>query len=141
MAMTYTWKILSLKKTDVPGTNLNNVTVATRWSITGTDEDGNSASYEGGTPFRSEDVDPNNFVDFSNLTEEMVLGWIQQVVIGDYLKRAYHEIEKKIDKMKAPVSEVDYFPWDPETPVTEMAQLEVLTKNKDSGGAFPDYGR
>lgn len=128
MSLTYTWKIKSLRKTDVPGTDLRNVIVSTRWILTGTDEDGNSAEYEGATPFRSADVDPNNFVDFNNLTEEVVLGWIQQVVIGDYLKRAQEEIQKQINKFKSPVAEVDYFPWDPETPVTEEAQLKAFSE-------------
>lgn len=128
MSLTYTWKIKSLRKTDVPGTDLRNVIVATRWILTGTDEDGNSAEFEGSTPFRSVDVDPNNFVDFNNLTEEIVIGWIQQVVIGDYLKRAQEEIQKQINKFKSPVSEVDYFPWDPTTPVTEEAQLKAFSE-------------
>jgi hypothetical protein len=132
MAMTYTWKILQLKKTSVPSANLTDVIVATRWQITGTDEDGNEASYEGATPFRASEVDPNNFVNFSNLTEEMVIGWIQQVVIGDALLHAYNQIEKQIQKIKVPIEDVDYFPWDPATPITEKAQLEVLRANKAS---------
>ena len=131
MAMTYTWKIKNLKKTNVPNTNLTDVIVATRWIVTGTDEDGNSAEYEGATPFRASEVDPNNFVDFNNLTEEVVISWIQQVVIGDYLKRVYEEIDKQINKFKRPTSDVDYFPWDPTTPVTEEAQLKEFQNKQE----------
>lgn len=141
MPMTYTWKVKNLKTTNVPGTNLNNVVVATRWTITGTDEDGNSATYEGATPFRFEEVDQNNFIDFNNLTEETVLSWIQEVVIGDYLKRPQEEIQKQINKFKNPVSDVHYFPWAPTVPVTEEAELEVRSKSINSTNVFPDSGK
>jgi len=111
--MNYTWKLKSLKRKD--SEDLKNIIVQTHWEKIGTDEDGNTASFQGATPFDLTTVDPNNFVKYEDLTEEMVLSWIQSVVVGSYEEHVNDRIEEQIEAKVNPVTEVTSgFPWEPE---------------------------
>ena len=72
MAITYTWKLTSLKKCDLPGAP--SAIFQTYWKKIGTDSDGNTGEFSGATPFKIEEIDPNKFVPYDQLTEEIVLG-------------------------------------------------------------------
>ena len=111
MAITYTWKILELKKTNT--SNLNDVVVGTKWECTGTDEDGITGTFTGATPFSSASVDSNNFIDWNNLTEEIIINWIKAVVVDDYKDHVKGQIQKQIIAKKNPIEEVsgNSFPW------------------------------
>jgi hypothetical protein len=111
--LTYNWKLKTLKKTGVA--NLNNVIIGTQWELKGTDADGNFAFFHGATPFRAEEVDPNNFIDYNSLTEETVLGWIKPAVTGGYWDHVNEQILKEIDSKKNPVEDVygENLPWIP----------------------------
>ena len=56
MAITYTWEVTSLKVKDVSDTKANAV-VQTYWKKIGTDENGNTGTFSGATPFT---VDPTD---------------------------------------------------------------------------------
>ena len=116
MAITYTWKIKSLKKTN--GTGLNDVIVGTQWELKGTDEDGDSGVFNGATPFEMSKVDPENFVSYENLTEEMVLDWIKAVVVDHYWDHVEMQILRQIALLKNPEVEVNSagLPWAPQNP-------------------------
>ena len=112
--MNYTWEITSIKRKDT--STLNNIIVQTYWRKTGTDENGNTGSFAGATPFDLSTVDPENFVAYEDLTEEMVLGWIQSVVVGGYEEHVNEKIAEEIDQQANPVTEVtEGFPWSPVT--------------------------
>ena len=115
MAFTYTWKIRSLKKQDDPSAELNDIIVQTYWECTGTDEDDNSGSFHGATPFEPDQVDPDDFTTYEELTETQVLGWIQDVVNGNpgYKAHIDEQIQKQIDAIVRPMVEVqsDALPW------------------------------
>tara|TARA_R110000822_G_scaffold5031_5_gene21779 strand:+ start:3379 stop:3768 length:390 start_codon:yes stop_codon:yes gene_type:complete len=127
MALTYTWKIKSLKKQDDPSAELNDIIVQTHWECTGTDADGNVGTFNGATPFEPDQVDPEAFTSYENLTEAQVLGWIQNVVTGNigYKLHIDEQIQKQIDAIVRPTVEVnsDALPWaEPgEEPVTPTA--------------------
>jgi hypothetical protein len=110
MAATYTWAFTSVK-TKTEGDNIDAV-VQTYWTKTGTDEDGNTGVFSGATPFTSVDVPEGEFVAFSDLTEEIVLGWIQGVFVDNepYENHVNEQIAKQIDAKKNPVVEKD-LPW------------------------------
>lgn len=111
MALTYTWKVTGLKKTNAG--DLTGVVIGTQWQCTGTDADGNSGTFSGATPFKAADVNPDNFVDFDALTEETVLGWIKPVVTGNYWDHVNEQIQKQIDAKKNPIEDVSQMPWGP----------------------------
>lgn len=111
MALTYKWKLTSLKKTS--NDSVNDAIVGTQWQLTGTDEDGFSGIFSGATPFDINTVDPNDFTPYEELTEAKVLKWIKAVVNGDetYKNHIDEQIQKQIDAAKYPVEQVESFPW------------------------------
>ena len=115
MALTYTWKIKSLKKQDDPSAELNDIIVQTYWECTGTDEDGISGTFHGATPFDPDQIDPENFTSYENLTEAQVIGWIQIIVNDNPSYKAHidEQIQKQIDAIIRPTTEVnsDALPW------------------------------
>jgi len=116
--MNYTWQLTSLKRKDT--SDLQNIVVQTYWKKTGTDENGNEGSFSGATPFDLSSADPTNFTSYEDLTEEMVLGWIQSVVVGDYERHVNEKIAEQIETIVSPVVSVTGgFPWQPEDEVTE----------------------
>jgi hypothetical protein len=115
MALTYEWKIKSLKKKDDPSIQLDDIIVQTYWECTGSDEDGNSGTFHGATPFDPDQIDPENFTAYEDLTEVQVLGWIQDVVNNNigYKNHIDEQIQKQIDATINPMVEVsgDNLPW------------------------------
>lgn len=109
--LTYTWKLTSLKKkstTDVAG-----AIVQTYWQKIGTDADGNTGTFPGATPFDLNTMDLENFTPFEELTESMVLGWIQAVVVDSYETHVDEKILQQIMAVKQPIVEQN-LPWVPE---------------------------
>jgi len=109
----YTWEITSLKKTS-EGT-IEDAIVQTHWTCTGTDSDGDSGTFNGATPFALDEVNPDNFIPYAELTEAVVIGWVQAVVVGAYKDHVDGQITKQIALKKQPVDEVQSteLPWAP----------------------------
>lgn len=116
MSLTYTWKLTALTKAN--SAELTDVVIGTRWECTGTDQDGNSGTFNGATPFNLAEAGGENFVPFDQLTEEIVLGWIQAVVVGGYKDHIDGQILKQIEAKKHSVSVLNdgQFPWSPPAP-------------------------
>jgi hypothetical protein len=117
MALTYTWELVGLKKQN--SENFENIVVGTNWKLTGTDEDGNFGVFNGATPFTPQDLNGDGFVDYHDLTEELVLGWVKSVVSGsgdsNYMTHINQQIQKEINNKKyarIEVTTVD-LPWSP----------------------------
>lgn len=86
MSLTYTWKITGLKKKDqvnTEGETLPSAIVQTYWECHGTTETGETACFSGATPFTAENVPAGEFTPFAKLTEEIVIGWIKNVIEND----------------------------------------------------------
>jgi hypothetical protein len=116
MAITYTWEISSLKtknETLGDGVVLPNAVCQTYWKKIGTDEDGNEGTFSGATPFSAENLTEENFQQFDVLTEEIVLGWIQAVVVDGYEEHVNRQIQKQIDEKVTPITDTA-MPWAPE---------------------------
>ena len=111
MSLTYTWKLKSLKKASTNA--VSNAVIQTYWECTGTDEHGNSGKFDGATPFNLETIDPNNFTPYESLTEEIILGWIQGIVVGDYKEHIDSKIQEQIDANNVTIEQVteEQFPW------------------------------
>ena len=115
MAITYTWEITSLKtknETLGDGVVLPNAVCQTYWKKIGTDEDGNEGTFSGATPFSAANLTEENFKQFDTLTEEIVLGWIQAIVVGGYEEHVNGQIQKQIDEKVTPIVE-SAMPWAP----------------------------
>jgi hypothetical protein len=81
MAVTYTWSVNTLKKKNIA--NIPGVVVQAYWTKTGTDETGAVGVYPGTMSFT---LNPDSeFIPFEELTNEIVLGWIQDRIANDSL--------------------------------------------------------
>ena len=77
--ITYTWSILQLDC--APSENeLSNVVKIIHWGLTGTDENGITASLNNSYPLPSPSSEV--FADYSTLTEETVISWLESNIIG-----------------------------------------------------------
>jgi hypothetical protein len=112
MSVTYTWAITGMKVTNV-GSETNYV-VQTYWTKTGTDENGNTGIFNGATPFAPTPNQPD-FVPFDQLTEAIVLSWIQPLVTGSYEEHVNGVIADQIADKIDPVTDVTP-PWAPPQP-------------------------
>lgn len=112
MAITYSWKVTSIRKANIDET-LENVIVHVRWEKKGVDEAGNDGTFVGATPLSN--PDPTNFIAYEDLTEAIVLDWIKGVVVGSYEEHVNGQIQKQIDAKKNPVEEINdgSLPWNP----------------------------
>jgi hypothetical protein len=108
--MIYTWAVTGMKGIDLP--NEPNAIIQTYWTKTGVDEQGNKGMFSGATPFSPSSIDPENFIPYDQLTEEIVLGWIQAVVVGSYAEHVDAQIQKQIDALKI---KEEPLPWAPTT--------------------------
>ena len=117
MGFTYEWKLTGLKKQN--SDNVDEAIVGTNWKLTATDEDGNVGTFTGATPFNINTVNTASFVPYSELTEDIVLGWVKNHVSGsgptNYMEHINKQIQKEIIATKwvtADVTEAD-LPWSP----------------------------
>ena len=130
MGLTYEWKLTGLKKQNTD--TLSDVIVGTRWKVTATDEDGNSGVFNGATPFEVQDLNGDGFVDYRDLTEELVLDWVKEYVSGsnprtNYMNHINQQIQKQIDHVKyanLEVSEAD-MPWSPTSGSATTPEPEI----------------
>jgi hypothetical protein len=113
MTLTYEIKITGMKTQSD-----KNVVVQTYWELYGTDENGNSGKFNGATPFNFDEVNQKKMIPFAKLTEEIVGGWILEIINNDENYKAHIDsvIEREINANI--VTEVK-LPWDK----TEDAKL------------------
>jgi len=100
---TWAWEVTSLKKKDQvnsEGATLEGAVVQTFWKVTGTDSGGNVGEFSGATPFTAVNVPAGSFAAFDDLTEDTVLGWIQNIVNADqgYANHIGERVAAQIDE-------------------------------------------
>lgn len=110
--LTYSWKLTGLRKVDTNG--LEGVIIGTNWILTGTKENGVSGSFTGATPFKVEELNPDVFTSYNELSEETVLSWIKTQVVS-YWDHINTQILKQIRDNTSVVVVVDEnnLPWSP----------------------------
>ena len=114
MSVTYTWKVDAVKykdETNSEGVVLPNAIVQTNWILTGVDENGYEGKFAGATPFTAANVTVDSFVPLDQLTEEIVLSWIKEVVIEGYLEHVKNEIQIQIDEQYDIALKYNQLPW------------------------------
>jgi hypothetical protein len=113
MSISYSWKIISIKRVDT--SDLQGVVFQIDWKKIGTDASGDTGEFLGTTNFDPKTVDPENFTAFEDLTEERVLGWIEEVVVGDYERQVNARVAEQIENKKIIIHQVSdgKFPWQP----------------------------
>jgi hypothetical protein len=132
--ISYEWKLTGIVKSTPTNLSVDNVVIGTRWTVTGTDADGNTGTFSGATPFDLETVDPDNFTPYSELTEEQVLGWVQNYVnvVNPYWTHITGQITKQIEKSKhfvVDVSEGD-LPWSSTSGSNQVTESEESVESE-----------
>jgi len=123
--ITYTWTILQLDC--APSENgLTDVVKVIYWELTGQDENGVSASMSNSYPLPS--PTPEAFADYSTLTEETVIGWLESNLDVGYLQtRIANEI---VSQYNPPITPLP-LPWVKE-------EEPVVTEEMIADGYKPD---
>lgn len=119
--ITYTWNIAQLDC--APSENgLTDVVKIIHWSLTGQDENGISSSTINSYPLPS--PTPEAFSDYSTLTEETVIGWLENSLDVGYLKsRLTNEIASQYNPPITPLP----LPWNVvEEPILAEPTLEEM---------------
>lgn len=120
MPLTYSWSVDSLlTDTEVNDSDVSfsNSVVHVRWQKIGVDSDGNQGSFQGATPFTAINSNLEDFISFDQLQESDVIGWVQNVVVGDYEINVNNFIQAQINEIKTigPVERTP--PWVQAAPV------------------------
>jgi len=112
MAITYTWSVDKVKIA-TEGTFTNSV-IQTHWTLSGTDESGNTGTFKGSTPFTAIGS-TGTFIPYSQLQESDVVGWIQSVVNSNpqYSSHINDRIAQQLGEITSSVTEVHAqdLPW------------------------------
>jgi hypothetical protein len=132
MALTYEWKLTGLRKQNTD--TFTDVVVGTHWTVTATDEQGNTGTFTGATPFKPQDLNADGFIDYKDLTEELVLDWVKNTVAGNnvatnYWAHIYERIMEQINSKKynrLDVSTND-LPWSPTSGSTAAPAISGST--------------
>ena len=111
-----TYKITGLKLKDVindEGETLNDAVFQTYWTLTGVDENGNEAEFRGALPLSADSVPASAFTAFSEVTEEQVIGWIQDFYDEnqDFYNNMLDELQKQVDAMSETELSSTQLPW------------------------------
>lgn len=119
--ITYTWSISKLDC--APSENgLTNIVKIIHWTLTGVDENGISSSMSNSYPLST--PSPEGFADYSTLTQETVIGWLESNLDVGYIKtRLSNEISSQYNPPITPLP----LPWvKVEEPVLEVIEEPVL---------------
>lgn len=106
MANTYNWQISALDAKITEGDN-SNVIYTVHWRLKATDETGEyQTDFYGSMGVK---YDPDNFIEYDDLTKEDVVGWLEAGLDVEEMKlRLDNELDKKIN----PTDEVLRPDWD-----------------------------
>jgi hypothetical protein len=131
--ITYTWGISRLEC--APAENgLTNVVKIIHWIFTGKDENGTSAAIGNSYPLPS--PTPESFTDYSTLTQETVIGWLESNLDVGYLQTVLaDEIASQYNPPITPLP----LPWiKVEEPVVTEEPTEPTLEEKIADGYNPD---
>lgn len=103
--ITYTWNINKMYTKPLLN-GLTNVVHTIDWSYIGTDENNNTASIQ--VPMILPEPSEENFTPYNNITEEMVISWLESILNIEDLQQG---IIDKIELIKNPPIIELPFPW------------------------------
>jgi hypothetical protein len=103
--ITYTWDINKIYAKPLSN-GLINVIHSIDWSYTGIDENNNTASIQ--VPITLPEPSDENFIPYDDITEEMVISWLESILNVEDLQQG---IIDKIENIKNPPLVEIPFPW------------------------------
>ena len=117
--MNYVWKVTGVTSATVD--DLPEVVINVKWTYTGTNDVDVSGVFNGATPVSTADIDPATFVPFNQLTETLVLSWVEPIVMNNatYWQHINDTIDKQIAAKTSNVDPNAPLPWAPPEPTPE----------------------
>lgn len=109
--MELTYKVTGLKTLNIP--DLGNFVSEATWVAT-TVENEIEASVAGVSYFEVTEANADEFVPYEDISEELVIGWIEQKVTGGYYEHLVFLLNKELDSKRFTETVADSFPWDAE---------------------------
>jgi hypothetical protein len=112
MTISYSWNLMTLEKEDITNSEevlLENAICKIEFNIVGTDEDGISHSYPSTAIVTAATVSEQDYIVFEELTEEIVVGWVQ-TAFADQTSAIYQDIISGINYQKQ--TRVTSMPWE-----------------------------
>jgi hypothetical protein len=97
--MNHTWEISrtsSREVTNANGDSLENAIVKVKWKRVVTDNEGNKADYLGTTFFDLTEQNSSDFIAFSDVTSDTLIGWVQNSITSDELAKIDNTIAAKL---------------------------------------------
>ena len=119
MANTYKWTINALDAKVAVEDGNENVVYTVHWGYSATDETGEHSASSIGT--HGVEYDADNFTAYEDLTEEMVIGWLEDGLDVDSIKA---NLDAQIEKLITPTDTTYHNPFAPviEPPAAEEAE-------------------
>ena len=109
MATEFTWSIPTLEY--FPSKDgFNDVVHIIHWVLVGTDGDLSSSVY-GTQNLNTDDLNPDKYVAYDNLTFETVVSWLEESLGVDRINELHTIVQQNIDNMKNPPNVVTPPPW------------------------------
>ena len=105
---TYTWSINSMYTVQQPDPDY---VVRVFWNLTGVD--GQTSVSQAGSVDFLQNQEQSGFVPYDQLTEEMVIGWVQTALGEGAIAQYQNNIQTQIDLLNNPASLPEYtpLPW------------------------------
>jgi hypothetical protein len=98
---TYTWSVTDIETKNTE--SLNDVIMFVSWRITATADNGNSVYYEDKFPFDPLDIDSDNFISLSEVTEEIIIEWLKARIYSTYENEMYADLTTQLANLADPL--------------------------------------
>jgi urease alpha subunit len=108
MANTYTWSITGLFCYP-QSEGQTNVVFNTQWNVSATDGT-NNASISGSQPLTYTAGNP--FTDYSSLTKEQVIGWVQSAMGAEQVASIQSSLDNQLANLANPPIVTNKLPWE-----------------------------
>jgi hypothetical protein len=99
---TYSWNCRTVDTYPTQG-ELTDVVYNVHWRLTGTDETGaHSATVIGTQNLTVEDIQPEGFISFEDLTHEQIIAWVEEAMGAERVTELKGSVDNQITDMITP---------------------------------------
>jgi hypothetical protein len=100
--MTYSWDCRTVDTYPTQG-ELTDVVYNVHWRLTGT-EDAHSATVIGTQSLTAEDIQPEGFIAFEDLTHEQVIAWVEEAMGEERVAELKASVDSQVASLITPTS-------------------------------------
>jgi hypothetical protein len=112
---TYTWMFEALEVELGPVDDHTDIVIRINWRLSATDTEGHNAQAFGTVSVAPWDEDGDPWIEYSDLTESDVQGWVEEQLGAEELAAITARLDAQIEELATPTHETHYtMPWDTE---------------------------